>query len=345
MRRLALAVASLALGTVVPAAAQAQQSVTMVSFGGSYQDALRKALFEPAAKNLNITIREDQLRGIADVRLQVASGKPSWDIVELARQYCLADEATQLFEPLDFSQIPNAAPLGDSMKGERWVGGPIYYAYILAWNTKKYPNPPKNWADFFDLQKFPGSRAVYAQSRFMIELALMADGVPRDKVYPLDVDRALKKFTDFRKNISVFFTTNGQSVQLMKDGEIDMIAMTDGRAEGAKKDGAAIAYTYDQAILDAGCLAIPKGAPNKALAMKVINEFVNPDIQKNVPAHFFPYGPVNPRAYEGGRIPADVASNLNSAPANVQKQLLLDSGWWAKNEGSVQPRWDALMQK
>lgn len=338
------AAASAAAMIVVPAAAQ--QSMTMVSFGGSYQDALRKALFEPAAKNLGITIREDQLKGIADVRLQVSSGKPTWDLVELARQYCIADEATQLFEVLDFTQIPNAGGHGANMKGERWVGGPIYYAYVMAWNTKKYgANPPKTWADFFDTQKFPGTRAMYNQARFMLEIALMADGVARDKMYPLDVERAFKKAGDFRKNVTVFFSTNGQSVQLMKDNEIDIIAMTDGRAEGARKDGASIDYTYEQGILDSGCLAIPKGSANKALAMKVINEFNNPDIQKNVPANFFPYGPVNPAAYEAGRIPADVAAKLNSAPANASKQLLLDSGWWAKNESTVQPRWDALVQR
>jgi putative spermidine/putrescine transport system substrate-binding protein len=340
---------ALLLGSAVAGAfaagALAQQTATVVSFGGSYQDAERKALYEPTSKKLGVRLLEDSLRGIADVRLQVQSGKPSWDVVELGRQYCVASEAKDLFESLDFSLLPNAADLGADMKGENWVGGPVYYSYVLAWNKKKFgANPPKNWADFFDVKKFPGGRALYAQPRFMLELALLAEGVPNDKIYPIDVERALKKIADFKSNIVTFYTSHGQSVQLIKDGEVDLLVMTDGRADAAIKDGADLAFTYNQGIIDAGCLAIPKGAPNKINAMKVINEFISADIQANIPAAFT-YGPVNPKAFQTGKISPALAASLNSAPANLALQLTLGSKWWADNEAAVQPKWDAMLQR
>ena len=61
-----------------PAAAQ---QLTIVSFGGSYQDAQSKALFQPAAKALGITIKEETYSGIADLRLKVKAGAVTWDIV------------------------------------------------------------------------------------------------------------------------------------------------------------------------------------------------------------------------------------------------------------------------
>src|SRR5215213_3253176 len=91
---------SMVTAATVWAGAIAQETVTVVSFGGSYQDAERKAMYEPTAQKLGVRILEDSLRGVADVRLQVQSGSTRWDVVELGRQYCMADEATQLFEPL-----------------------------------------------------------------------------------------------------------------------------------------------------------------------------------------------------------------------------------------------------
>jgi putative spermidine/putrescine transport system substrate-binding protein len=343
--RTRLLAAVLAAAATFASAVYAQDSVTVVSFGGDYQAAERQAMYNPAAKKLGITINEDSLTGIADVRLQVQSGRANWDIVELGRQYCMSAEADKLFEPLDFKLIPNAADLGKDGSGERWVLGPVYYSYVLAWNPKKYgDHPPQNWADFFDTKKFPGKRALYAQPRFMLELALLGDGVARKDIYPLDVQRALNKIRSIKDSISVFYTSLGQAVQLIKDGEVDMLVLTDGRADAAKADGANIDFTYNDGIIDGGCLAIPKGAPHKELAMKVINEFLDPDIQSNIPK-FFHYGPVNPKAFENGRISADVAASLNSSPANISRQLVLGSAWWAANESKVQLDWDAMVQE
>jgi putative spermidine/putrescine transport system substrate-binding protein len=337
----AIALASFAAAS----AAFAQGSVTVVSFGGAYQEAERKAMYEPTAQKLGITIFEDSLRGVADVRLQVQSGNTTWDVVELGRQYCMSAEAETLFEPLDFSLIPNAAELGEGGKGTHWVLGPVYYSYVLAWNPEVYGDkPPQTWQDFFDTAAFPGRRALYAQPRFMLELALRGDGVDRADIYPIDLDRALNRIRSIKDDIVVFYTSHGQSVQLIKDGEVDLLVMGDGRAVAAMKDGAKVQFTYNDGIIDAGCLAIPKGAPNKELAMKVINEFISAEIQANIPAAFH-YGPVNPRAYEGGRISAEVAASLNSSPANLERQLVLGSAWWAENEGSVQLEWDAMLQE
>lgn len=328
-----------------PGIAAAQQTVTVVSFGGGYQDSLRKALYAPTAQKLGYTLKEDSLRGIADVRLQAKSGKTTWDIVDVGRQYCMSPEAAELFEPIDYNLIPNAKDLPDGLKGERWLGGPVYYSMVLGWNKTKYKdNPPQSFRDFFDTAKFPGSRALYAQSRFMLEAALLGDGVAPDKIYPIDVDRALKKIGDFKKNVTAFYTSHGQAVQMVKDKEVDIIAILDGRADAAIKDGADLAFTYNSGIIDAGCFGIVKGAPNKQAAMRVLNEFISAEFQANIPNTFF-YGPINPKAYQTGKISPALAASLNSAPDNLKKQIVLGSAWWAENEAKIQARWDATIQK
>ena len=54
----------------------------------------------------------------------------------------------------------------------------------------------------FDTKKFPGKRTFYKWSApGVIEIALLADGVPADKLYPLDLDRAFKKLDTIKSDI------------------------------------------------------------------------------------------------------------------------------------------------
>ena len=117
----------------------------------------------------------------------------------------------------------------------------------------------------------------------------------------------------------------------MKDGEVDMITGWNGRFDVVAKDGAKVAYTFNQALLDYDCYAIPKGAPHKDLAMKFLNEISKPQYQANF-TKYITYGPTNKKAYEIGAIDADYAKKLPSYPGNVAKQLPIDLDWYIKNE-------------
>ena len=332
--------AMLALGQT----ASAQESVTMVTSGGSYMEAMRTATYVPASKLLGITIKEDSIRSWADVRLQVQSGKPTWDIVEYAIQFCKSPDIATLYEPIDYSVVTNAGDLPAEYKGSHWVGGTTVYSMVLAWSKRKYGNnPPAGWADFFDVAKFPGTRALYAQPRFMLEVAALADGVPMDKIYPLDVDKSIKKVGDFSKNVTVFYETHGQAAQLLTNGEIDMMAILNGRVDAVIKDGAPVDYTFNQGITDAGCLGVLKGAPNVKGAMKVINALLDKDIQANIPQEFA-YAPINPKAFATGRIPEAKAKFLPSYPPNASRMLPMDAGWWGANQAEVDAKWRRMRQ-
>ena len=80
MTRFKLAITAAGLSLVMPLSA-ASQELTVVSFGGSYQEAQSKALFVPAAKALGIKLKEETYTGIADLRLKVKAGAVTWDIV------------------------------------------------------------------------------------------------------------------------------------------------------------------------------------------------------------------------------------------------------------------------
>lgn len=339
-----LGFALLALGS----AAYAEDSVTAVSWGGSYQDSLRKAFFEPAAKELGITINEDTLNGVADVRLQVQSGAPTWDIVEVGSSECIEADHEGLLAPIDYSVVSKEG-LPAGMTPPDWIAS-SYQSTVIAWNKDKYgDNGPKTWADFWDTKKFPGTRALYNRPIKTLETALLADGVAPADVNktlqtPEGVDRAFKKLEELKPNVAVWWTSGGQSMQLVKDGEVDMLAIWNGRIAAAIADGAPYAFTFNQAILDWNCFAIPKGSAHVALANKVIGKMMTPDIQANLPK-FVPYGPANALAFKTGKIPDDLVPTINSAPVNTALQIPFDGEWWAVNEPKLQERYEFLLQQ
>ena len=116
------------------------------------------------------------------------------------------------------------------------------------------------------------------------------------------------------------------------------------RIVAAIKDGAPFDYTYNQAVMDVECLVVPKGSKHKELAMKVINDFVKPDYQADLPK-YIPYGPANQKAYDTGKITPEMIKGSVTAPDNLKLQVIMDKPWWAANGQAAQERWDAFIQK
>ena len=323
------------LGTAIVTSGASASEITIASWGGSYQEAQSKALFQPASKAMGITVKEETYGGMSDVRLQVNAGAVTWDIVASGSGSAARAGAEGLLEPLDYNVI-DVSSFYPTLKIPHCVGGDVF-SVVYAWNTKTYGDKgPQSWADFWDVEKFPGKRAYRGKVAGALEPALMADGVPADKVYETlsseaGIKRAIDKIRELKPHIAVWWSSGAQHAQLMKDGEVDMTTGWNGRFDNAAKDGANVAYHFNQALLDYDCFAIPKGAPNKDLAMKFLAEISKPEYQANLPK-YITYGPTNKKAYEMGTIDEAVARSLPSHPDNAAKQLTIDLDWYIKFE-------------
>jgi putative spermidine/putrescine transport system substrate-binding protein len=322
------------------------QTLTVVSFGGSYQEGQSKALFQPAAKALGITVREETYTSIADLRLKVRANAVTWDVVASGSGSAARAGAEGILEKLDYKIIDTKDFL-PNFAGDYCVGGDVF-STVLAWNTKTYGNNgPQSWADFWDVKKFPGKRSYRKGVAGALEPALMADGVPADKVYevlsaPGGIDRAIKKIKELKPHIAVWWTSGAQHAQLMKDGEVDMITGWNGRFDVIAKDGAQVAYTFNQGLLDYDCFAIPKGAPNRDLAMKFLAEISKPQYQAEF-TKYITYGPTNKKAYELGTIDAAYARRLPSHPENAARQLTINLDWYIKNEAAAAQAYENML--
>lgn len=321
----------------------AEGTITFTSFGGAFQDAQRKALLEPTAAALGITILEDTLTGIAEVRAQVLAGAVTWDIVDLGLADCAAAQAEGILEPLDYSIISTEG-FEPAAFSDAWAGI-IYFSTVLAYDADLYTDEqPATWADFWDVEKFPGARSLRNNPVTTLELALLADGVAMDELYPLDLDRAFAKMEEIKPHIDVWWTSGAQSAQLIADGEVDMISIWNGRLDAVVADGINAGYTYNQAAAALDCLAIPKGAPNKDLAMQALAMMLAPEQQAQMP-QYINYGPTTSLAFDLGFITDEQAAISPSAPENLAVQFITDADYWAENRQAVQELWDAFITR
>lgn len=321
------------LGVSLTATAMAAD-VVIGSFGGSYQDAQRKALFEPAARKMGISVNDQTYGGISDIRLKVKAGAVEWDLVVSGAVYAARAAEEGLLEAIDYDVV-DVSTFEPDMYTDTCVGT-IVFSTVLAWNTETFgADGPQSWADFWDVKKFPGARAMRNKFDGNFEVALLADGVPLERVYEVlsteqGMRRAINKLREIKPHVAVWWKSGAQHAQLMKDGEVDMTTGWNGRFDAAKKDGAKVSYNFNEALMDYECWAIPKGAPNRETAMQFLNEISSAGIQANLPK-YISYGPANSGAYELGLIDDETARALPSHPDNARLQLQMSTEWYAKN--------------
>ena len=128
---------------------------------------------------------------------------------------------------------------------------------------------------------------------YSLEFALIADGVPKDKLYPLDVARALKSLDRVKPDVKVWWSQFPQPGVLLKSGEITATPWT--RSITFMLDGEPIGISYEGAALTFEAWVVPKGAPNADNAMKFINWALQPKPQAEL-TKYIAFGPTNPKA-------------------------------------------------
>jgi putative spermidine/putrescine transport system substrate-binding protein len=330
-----------AVSLTLTTSAFAAEKLSYVTSGGVYLENIKKAFLQPIGKKLDIDWTIETADNDTQVRVQVASNNVTYDIVEFGASQCALGASQGLYEKLDFSIINNKE-LAPGSFSDYYVGSTVF-SIVLAWNSKTVgANPPQSWADFWNTEKFPGTRSLRKTARGMLEAALMADGVPPEKVYPIDMDRAFVSLRKIKSKIKAWWLSGAESQQFMKEGGIDMIAAFNARMDSVASDGAPVSYTFNQGILDFGCWAIVKGSKKKDLAMKVLAEFVKPEYQAEM-SRLSNYGAANTKILETGKISPELAKRLPTAPDNLRRQIFADPEWWVKHGTEAIERFDQFL--
>ncbi|MGY4710731.1 extracellular solute-binding protein [Mycolicibacterium sp. CBM1] len=322
-------------GTSGPTAGSADGSITFAGTGGATQDWQAKAWQKPFTAATKVGFVNDALDE-AKLKAMVDAQNVSWDVVDLSSgptyQYC-----GKYLEKLDFSVVDKSLYPADAVND---CGVPaFYYTQMFLYNTKQFGSrPPTSAADFFDTKTFPGKRMVPPEiSVGLLEFALLADGVPKDKLYPLDVDRALAKLGTIKGDL-VFADTYGQMQQALVGEQVAMALSLTSRTVLSIREGAPYDVVWDDVIVNWDTLAVPKGAPNVADTMKFIAS-----VQKPTPQTDF--------ASLASVIPTDtsvtpkydaVQQKLDPFAAQHKDSLVYSNmEWWGQNLDAVTAKFTA----
>lgn len=301
-----------------------------VNWGGDASKAYDTAFAKSFTKATGIAVKQDGTGPTEGaITAQFKSGKPTWDVVDSDPYSAIALGKQGMFEPIDYA-IVDKVKTRPGMAWEYEVAT-YFYSYVIAYDSKKYGDKaPTSMADFFDVKKFPGKRAMYKWGAGMWEAALLADGVAKDKLYPLDLDRAHAKIKAFKDNVVTYWGGGAESQNALLSGECSMALIWSTRAGLVEKDtGGRIKYIWDQGILTPGGMAVIKNNPaGKDAAMKFIAAIQDPAGQA-VMFDMLGQGPANPAA--DALIPADKKRFNCADPENAAKQVIMDMEWYAAN--------------
>jgi putative spermidine/putrescine transport system substrate-binding protein len=315
-------------------AAQAQ-SMVFTSWGGTTQDAQKKYWAEPFTKETKIRVQQDGPTDYGKFKAMVESGNVSWDVVDVEYDFAVKAAKDGLLEPIDFNTVKRA-DIDPRFVTDHAVGS-FYYSFVLGYSKDKFGGKePKSWADVFDTQAFPGKRTFYKWSApGVLEIALLADGVPADKLYPLDLDRAFKKLDTIKKDI-VWWSGGAQSQQLLASGEAPIGQFWNGRLYALQKSGTKVGISWDQNLTAADMLVVPKGAKNKDAAMKFLTVATGAKGQADFSKETA-YAPVNVKSKE--LMDKEVVATLPDQ--HTASQINLNMQYWADNRDAIAKRWYA----
>jgi putative spermidine/putrescine transport system substrate-binding protein len=305
----------------------AGKSLTMVTYGGETEAALTKAIAEPFTQATGAKVVQDAPLDYAKIKAQQQAKNVTWDAVT-SEPFVTAGQCGTTYLPLkgvDRTRIDRRF-ISDSCS----VPADVYSAVILYDKKKFGKNPPTSWKDFFDLSKYPGKRAVWNYvGGNALEAAALADGVPSNKLYPLDIDRAVSKLKSLGDDIS-YYSSLAQGPEMLLNGQAAMVMSYNTRAYVAVNAAPdTVGVVWNQQILAWDAWAVPKGVKNPNLAMAFLNHIAKPATQENV-AKTYPYGATVRKPSYGG-VNDTLKAFLPTSGDRLARAVVIDPKWYARN--------------
>jgi putative spermidine/putrescine transport system substrate-binding protein len=340
------AVAVLATGVAVSTAFAGQagslkagsSSIVVSGFGSSTDDEAYEDFYAPWSKAKGIGVRMDGASQdiVAKLSAATAAGNVPWSLARAEQEDEVVLIQKGLLRPIPASLrkklVRAAYPGGVDRYGVAFID----FTTVLVCNPKVAKRCPTTPKQFFDLKHFPGPRMMYANGWIdNLVLALEADGVPRNKLFPLDVNRALRKLDTIKGSIHLWWDSSGQSEQAMRDGEVAMGTIWNGRASLLADAGMKVSYTGS--VANRELYVVPRDAPNPQAGFSLMLWYAQHPRAQAVFTAARRNALANPRELK--YLPKSLVATLSTAPQNINQSVHLDFNWVVKNRDRVFKRW------
>jgi putative spermidine/putrescine transport system substrate-binding protein len=319
----------------MPRAVEAAGELVYAGFGGSYERAIRAALFDPFAKANDIQL--SVTTGASDVAKALAmvkAGRTQWDLVDAQGTTLGQFAEANVLEKLD-SSIVNPGGVFEQKLVTPYSVPWYQFSVNRFWNTSAIHQSLDSWADLWNLKNPPGKIGLSNLPWFSLEIALLADGVDMRKLYPLDIDRAFNSLNRIKPR-AVFLSTSALANAIASQEVIAGIINL-ARLKAVQRAGVKLAYSWNQAIVDVQQLVVLKGAPDRLNAMKAVAYSLEPAPQRQI-LDSLGYTPTVKSVLDA--IDPQQAKDLPGTAATAPMTFYLSAAWWGENGAAVGRRWE-----
>jgi putative spermidine/putrescine transport system substrate-binding protein len=333
-------------GTGAMGSASAEESFTAVGWGGSWNEAYDKGVFQPFTQETGVKVVVDEWEGeLAKVRAQIESNAIVYDFVSVEAPQLEIGCAEGLFE-----KLPDAI----YAQKDEYLPGTIHpcglasdtWATVMVYDGNKIKDGPQSWADFWDVEMFPGKRGLLGGAQYTLENAMMAAGVAPADVYtelrkPDGVDRAFAMLDKIKPHV-VWWTSPTKALQNLTAGEVVMTDLYNARvtSENEKnKTNYVIAWNAGF-FYGTDMWAVVKGAPNAAAVGKFLDFFAKPENQAGFPK-LYAYGVGHKKAADF--LDAAQQERLPTSAQNLPHGAVYDTDFWAENKEALEQRFQAWL--
>ncbi len=340
--------------------------ITLVSWGGAYQASQTKAYAEPYMElfpDVEIVWDESSPEAVAKLRAMNEAGNITWDLVdvEAADAIRLCDEglameidADEVLAPAN-DGTPASDDFGDMLVSDCFIPQ-IVFSTTFGYRTDMVPDgaePPNSACAVFDIETYPGKRALNKQPIANMEWALLCDGVPYDEVYELleteeGQNRALAKL-DTIKDETIWWSAAAEPIQLLADGEIFMGSSYNGRLfSGIVEQNQPIGMAWTWQMFDLDGWVIPDGLPEDRLNRVLHFVKFATDTQRLADqAKYISYGPARqssaPLVGQHAELGIDMAPHMPTDPNNAEDTFVNNYGWWADYRDDLDAKFQAWL--
>lgn len=318
---------------LTPGKARASEKLVVANWGGITAKKKQAMIYDPFTKETGIPVIQVYGPELAKMKAQVQAKAVEWDVIDLIIPWVAAGEQAGLFEEIDYSVIPKDRMLPSAVR--KFEIATHFYSGGIAASTSRIPKErrPQTWAQFWDVKNFPGRRGLRQRIGETLELALLADGVPADKVYPCDVERAFRSLDKIKPHIKQWIVQTPQTISLIESNELDFSYTYNSRVYDIQKDHIPISFSLENNLIGANWVSVTKGTRHKAAAMRFLEFFTRPDRQLaycNTTSH----APVTKGTLEK----MDPAVRPYAPDVLNKSNLVLSADWWAGKDQELELR-------
>jgi putative spermidine/putrescine transport system substrate-binding protein len=326
---------------LTPAAAQGTpREMVLVNWGGDAVRGMRAAWVEPFTR---ATGRRMAIDGTGPstgrIRLMVQSGRVTWDVMDRNLHTALEIGPEGVLEEIDYTIVDRGKVRPEH--ANRWGIGNYTYAHVLTYNARRWGGRvPTTWKDVWDTRGFPGRRAFRRTIDGALEAALLADGVPKERVYPIDMKRALDGHKAIKAN-TIYYNAIAEGQAAFRDNEVHLGLLLNTRSWPLKQDTNGVCdYTFNEGIVWVAAWMVPKNPPSGRLVWEFIRSTQEAEGQIYLLRNNG-YGPVNPAA--SAAAPPELQAIDPGHPTNYAKMLPGGVEWYAEHAtNALQQYLDAI---